>query len=119
VSAGLVPALVLTFRVAAASQSFITMASALYNTYTPADLRGRVMGLATVIVQGGSSLGALLIGGLGAAIGVGAALACGGTITAGSCAAVLARVRALRNESTDSDEIAAVRARTVRLNARP
>ena len=68
------------------------MASALYHTHTPDDLRGRVMGLATVVVQGGMSLGALLVGSLGAVIGVGAALSIGGGIFATATAAALARV---------------------------
>ena len=98
---GLLPAVALAFGVAACSQSFITMATALYNTYTPDELRGRVMGLATVIVQGGISLGALLIGSLGGAIGIGAALSFGGGMTAGSAATLLARVRAFRDETDE------------------
>jgi predicted MFS family arabinose efflux permease len=100
----LLPAFVLVFGVAATSQSFITLATALYNTHTPDELRGRVMGLATVVVQGGISMGSLLVGSLGAAIGIGAALALGGGVTAGSAGAVLARVRALRDE-TDEQEV--------------
>ena len=115
----LLPAIVLTFGVAAASQSFITMASALYNTHTPDELRGRVMGLATVIVQGGISMGALLIGGLGAAIGVGAALSCGGLVTVGSATAMLARVRALRDETSDNDAATAAIGVAAQVSARP
>ena len=90
----------LAYSVAAASQLFITMASALYNTYTPDELRGRVMGLSTVVVQGGISMGAMLIGSLGAAIGIGAALSIGGGVFATATAAALARVTALRDEAT-------------------
>src|SRR4030081_3334621 len=72
--------------IAAASQLFITMASALYNTHRPDAKRGRVMGLSTVVVQGGISLGAMLIGSLGAAIGIGAALSIGGGIFTASAA---------------------------------
>src|SRR5438105_12556493 len=85
----LVPALVLAYAVAACSQMFITMASALYNTHTPDELRGRVMGLSTVVVQGGMSLGAMLIGSLGGLIGIGAALSIGGGVFAASSAAIL------------------------------
>jgi predicted MFS family arabinose efflux permease len=95
----LLPALVLAYCVAAASQLFVTMASALYHTHTPDELRGRVMGLATVVVQGGMSLGALLVGSLGAVIGVGAALSIGGGIVATVTAAAMARVPALRDET--------------------
>jgi predicted MFS family arabinose efflux permease len=94
----LIPALVLAYSVAAASQLFITMAS-LYNTYTPDELRGRVMGLSTVVVQGGMSMGAMLIGSLGAAIGIGAALSIGGGVFAATTAAALARVTSLRNDT--------------------
>jgi hypothetical protein len=96
----LLPAVVLAYCVAAASQLFVTMASALYHTHTPDDLRGRVMGLATVVVQGGMSMGALLVGSLGAIIGIGAALSIGGGVFATATAAALARVTALRDEST-------------------
>src|SRR6202158_5074166 len=95
----LIPALVLAYSVAAASQLFITMASALYNTYTPDELRGRVMGLSTVVVQGGMSMGAMLIGSLGAAIGIGAALSIGGGVFAATTAAALARVASLRSDT--------------------
>lgn len=82
----LLPSLVLAYCVAAASQLFITMATAIYNMNTPDELRGRVMGLSTVVVQGGMSLGAMLIGSLGAVIGVGAALSIGGGAFAASAA---------------------------------
>jgi ENTS family enterobactin (siderophore) exporter len=95
----LVPALVLSFAVAAASQTFITMASALYNTHTPDELRGRVMGLSTVVVQGGMSIGAMVVGALGAAIGIGAALSIGGAVFATTTAGVLARVPSLRQDT--------------------
>jgi MFS transporter, ENTS family, enterobactin (siderophore) exporter len=72
------------------------MASALYNTHTPDELRGRVMGLSTVVVQGGMSMGAMLIGSLGAAIGIGAALSLGGGVFATATAAALARASSLR-----------------------
>jgi ENTS family enterobactin (siderophore) exporter len=94
----LIPALILVYLLAAVSQLFITMASALYNTHTPDELRGRIMGLSTVVVQGGISIGALVIGTLGAAIGVGAALSTGGTVVAVTNGAVLWRVKALRDD---------------------
>jgi MFS family permease len=87
----LLPSIILAYCVAAASQLFITMASTLYNTHTPDELRGRVMGLSTVVVQGGMSIGAMLIGSLGAAIGIGAALSIGGGIFAASAATGLVR----------------------------
>jgi MFS family permease len=95
----LLPAVVLAYCLAAASQLFVTMASALYHTHTPDELRGRVMGLATVVVQGGMSIGALLVGSLGAVIGVGAALSIGGGVVATVTAAAMARVPALRDET--------------------
>jgi MFS family permease len=94
----LLPTLVLTYCVAAASQLFVTMSSALLHTHTPDELRGRVMGLSTVVVQGGMSMGALLVGALGAVIGVGAALSLGGGILATVTAGALVRVPALRDE---------------------
>jgi MFS transporter, ENTS family, enterobactin (siderophore) exporter len=76
------------------------MASALYNTHTPDELRGRVMGLSTVVVQGGISMGAMLLGSLGAVIGIGAALSAGGGVFAATSATVLARVTSLRRDSS-------------------
>ncbi|HEV7662926.1 MAG TPA: MFS transporter, partial [Chloroflexota bacterium] len=94
------PAVMLAYCVSFASQLFVTMGSALYHTHTPDELRGRVMGLSTVVVQGGMSMGALVVGSLGAVIGIGAALAVGGGVFAASSAAALARVPALREEGT-------------------
>ena len=96
----LLPAVILAFCVAVASQLFITMASALYHTYTPDALRGRVMGLSTVVVQGGLSTGAMLLGALGAAVGIGAAMAAGGGLYALFAAGALARVDLLRRQPT-------------------
>ena len=99
----IIPAVVLAYGVAGCSQMFITMATALYNTHTPDELRGRVMGLSTVVVQGGISMGAMVLGSLGAAIGIGSALSLGGGVLATSAATMALRVRALRNE-VSSDE---------------
>jgi ENTS family enterobactin (siderophore) exporter len=99
----IIPAIVLAYAVAACSQLFITMATTLYNTHTPDALRGRVMGLSTIVVQGGISMGAMLVGSLGAAIGIGAALSMSGGVFAASAATVLARVRALRDETIDEE----------------
>jgi predicted MFS family arabinose efflux permease len=96
------PALMLAFAVAFCSQLFITMATALYHTHTPDALRGRVMGFSTVVVQGGMSLGALLIGSLGALVGIGTALAIGGGVFTATTATALARVPALREEAAKS-----------------
>jgi predicted MFS family arabinose efflux permease len=99
----IIPAVVFAYAVAACSQLFITMATTLYNTHTPDELRGRVMGLSTVVVQGGISMGAMVVGSLGAAIGIGAALSVGGGVLATSAATILARVGALRNETSHDD----------------
>lgn len=93
----LLPAMMFSFCVAFSSQLFITMASALYHTNTPDELRGRVMGLSTVVVQGGMSLGALLLGSLGAVVGIGASLALGGGLFGAVSATILARVPAMRD----------------------
>jgi hypothetical protein len=54
------------------------------------------MGLSTVVVQGGISTGALVVGGLGAVIGIGGAMsACGGLYSL-AAAGALARVESLR-----------------------
>lgn len=45
------------------------------------------------------SMGAMLIGSLGAAIGIGAALSIGGGVFAATTAAALARVASLRNDT--------------------
>lgn len=114
----LLPAIVLAYGVAACSQLFITMASALYNTHTPDELRGRVMGLSTVVVQGGISMGALVLGSLGAAIGIGAALSAGGGVFAVTSATVLARVAPLRRESSRVEQPASQGATRVTSPAR-
>jgi ENTS family enterobactin (siderophore) exporter len=101
----LIPARVLVFLLAGVSQLFVTMATALYNTHTPDELRGRIMGLSTVVVQGGISIGALVIGSLGAAIGVGAALSTGGAVVAVTNGAVLWRVKALRDDNLIESDI--------------
>jgi MFS family permease len=93
----LLPAIALVFALAACSQFFITMATTLFNTHTPDHLRGRVMGLATVVVQGGISMGSLIVGAFGAVIGIGAALSLGGAFTLAASGAML-RVNALRRE---------------------
>jgi MFS family permease len=109
----LVTSIVLAFCVAAASQLFITMASALLHTLTPDQLRGRVMGLSTVVVQGGISTGALVIGLFGAVLGIGAAMAYGGGLFALVSAGALARVSALREPATGPTSPAASSAHPV------
>jgi predicted MFS family arabinose efflux permease len=104
----IIPAVVLAYAVAACSQLFITMATALYNTHTPDDVRGRVMGLSTIVVQGGIAMGAMVIGSLGAAIGIGAALSVGGGAFAATSATVVARVRALRDETIRDESASTV-----------
>ena len=94
----LLPSVILAYCVAAASQMFITMASALYHTHTPDHLRGRVMGLSTVVVQGGISMGSLVIGSVASIIGIGAALSAGGGVFAAISGLTLWRVPALRDE---------------------
>jgi hypothetical protein len=74
------------------------MASALYHTHTPDHLRGRVMGLSTVVVQGGISMGSLLLGAAASIIGIGAALSAGGGLFATISGLTLWRVPALRDE---------------------
>ena len=60
------------------------------------------MGLSTVVVQGGMSLGVMVIGSLGAAIGIGAALSIGGGVFAASAATGLAVRSADRSRRTAS-----------------
>jgi predicted MFS family arabinose efflux permease len=93
------PSAVLAFAVAVASQLFITMASALFHTHTPDVLRGRVMGLSTVVVQGGMSTGSMLLGGFGALLGTGVAMSLGGGLYALVSGGALARVEHLRRPS--------------------
>jgi MFS family permease len=95
----LLVSVVLAFCVAVASQLFITMASALFHTWTPDELRGRVMGLSTVVVQGGLSTGAMLLGSVGVVTGIGAAMAAGGGVFALFAGGALARVQPLRQPS--------------------
>jgi MFS family permease len=87
---------VLAYCAAFASQLFITMVSALFHTYTPDALRGRVMGLQTVVVQGGMATGTLVIGSLGAAVGIAAAMSAGGGLYALISGTALAGLRTLR-----------------------
>jgi MFS family permease len=96
VQGSLWPSAMLAFAVAVASQLFITMASALFHTHTPDVLRGRVMGLSTVVVQGGMSTGSMVLGGIGAFAGTGMAMSIGGGLYALVSGAALARVESLR-----------------------
>jgi MFS family permease len=108
----LLTSVVLAYCVAFASQLFITMVSALFHTFTPDALRGRVMGLQTVVVQGGIATGAMVLGILGAAIGIGAAMSVGGGIYALMSGGAMARIEALRastGPSTTSPVSAAAR----------
>jgi len=104
----IVPAVVLAYAVAGCSQLFVTMATTLYNTHTPDEVRGRVMGLSTIVVQGGNAMGAMVVGSLGAVIGIGAALSVGGGVFAATSATVVARVRALRDEAIHDQAASAV-----------
>jgi len=104
----IVPAVVLAYAVAGCSQLFVTMATTLYNTHTPDEVRGRVMGLSTIVVQGGNAMGAMVVGSLGAVIGIGAALSVGGGVFAATSATVVARVRALRDEAIHDQAAPAV-----------
>jgi hypothetical protein len=54
------------------------------------------MGLSTVVMQGGISLGSLVVGSVGAIIGIGAAFSLGGALFATITGTVVARVPALR-----------------------
>jgi predicted MFS family arabinose efflux permease len=62
----------------------------------PDALRGRVMGVLVALLTAGPSLGALLIGTLGALIGISNALLCSGLIVFASGTAIAFRVRAIR-----------------------
>jgi len=81
--------------------SFFLMTSsgivgALIQYDTPDRLRGRVVGVQSLIIQGGMPLGTLTLGAVGAGIGVGPALSIGGVAVALFSAAALATVAVLR-----------------------
>jgi MFS family permease len=95
----------LCFLVAMASQMFVTMATTLYHTHTPDHYRGRVMGLSTVTTQGGISTGSMVIGGLGALIGINVAISIMGGLYALLAGGALLRGGPLRQETVDEPTV--------------
>jgi len=81
--------------------SFFLMTSsgvigALLQVATPDHLRGRVIGVQSLLIQGGMPLGTLTLGAVGASIGIGPALAIAGLCVAAFSAVSLALVPVLR-----------------------
>ena len=81
--------------------SFFLMTSsgvigALLQVATPDGLRGRVIGVQSLLIQGGMPLGTLTLGAVGASLGIGTALAMGGLAVAAFAAGSLALVPVLR-----------------------
>jgi len=81
--------------------SFFLMTSsgvigALLQVATPDHLRGRVIGVQSLLIQGGMPLGTLTLGAVGASIGIGPALAIAGLCIAAFSAVSLALVPVLR-----------------------
>ena len=69
---------------------------ALVQFETPDHLRGRVVGVQNLLIDGGLPVGTLVLGSLGTAFGVGAALAAGGALLATTGLAAATLVPALR-----------------------
>ena len=81
--------------------SFLLMTSsgvigALLQVATPDGLRGRVIGVQSLLIQGGMPLGTLAIGAVGASIGIGTALAVAGLAVSAFAAGAILFVAVLR-----------------------
>lgn len=74
----------------------MTIANTMLQTYAPAEMRGRVMSLYTMIAAGLTPLGVLLISGLGTVIGLRAATLCAGVSI---IIAVIIGVQCIRHRS--------------------
>jgi predicted MFS family arabinose efflux permease len=83
---------VILFLVGVFSIVFSTMLTTMLQLTAPAQMRGRVMSLVTVTMQGFNPVGALLIGALATAIGTPRAVALGAAVVA--VAAIVAAVGA-------------------------
>lgn len=88
--------LVLTFLMGLVGGFFINMNQGLVQSNTPPEMMGRVMGLYTLIAAGLMPVGALLLGGLAAAIGTGAAIAAAGAVNLAIVAATYVRNTTMR-----------------------
>jgi MFS family permease len=84
--------LAILFLVGVAAIIFSTMMATMLQLTAPAQMRGRVMSLVTVAMQGFNPIGAMLVGALATAIGTPAAVALAASIV--SVAALLAMIRA-------------------------
>ncbi len=76
---------------------------ALVQFETPDHLRGRVVGVQNLVIEGGLPLGTLALGTLGTALGIGPALAIGGTLLAAAGLAAAIFVPALRRDDKVRD----------------
>jgi MFS family permease len=84
--------LAILFLVGVAAIIFSTMMATMLQLTAPAQMRGRVMSLVTVAMQGFNPIGAMLVGALATAIGTPAAVALAASVV--SVAALLAMIRA-------------------------
>jgi MFS family permease len=92
----LIPSLALVVIVGWTSTMMMSLANALLQGLVDPDVRGRVMSVYTLIAAGFMPLGSMLLGGVGAAIGVPLAVGIGGAVTIATaliCARLLADLR--------------------------
>jgi MFS family permease len=92
----LLPALLLVALPGVTQFIFSGIANAILQTRTPDQLRGRVMGVYTMTFQGVIPFGSMVLGSLGALIGIDLAVALGGALLAVAAGYVLLRVEAVR-----------------------
>jgi MFS family permease len=98
-SAWLVTSLALVVAVGGASTLMMSLANALLQTIIPGEMRGRVMSVYSLIAAGFMPLGSMLLGSLGALIGVPLAVGLGGAATIATaliCARLIREVASLQ-----------------------
>jgi predicted MFS family arabinose efflux permease len=78
----LLPSIVLVGVLSFVTQAHVTNHVTVYQSRTPAHLRGRVVATSSTLAQSSIALGTLLIGAVGTAIGIGSALLIAGAVIA-------------------------------------
>ena len=92
----LVPSLALIVVLSFFLMTASGIVGALIQFETPDHLRGRVVGVQNLMIEGGLPVGTLVLGSLGTAVGIGPALAAGGALLAATGLAAAVLVPALR-----------------------
>jgi hypothetical protein len=99
--ASLTPSLALVSLASIAIQAHVTNHVTVYQIRAPDRLRGRVVGVSSMLAQTSIALGTLALGALGTLVGIEVALALAGATVAGVSVLIVARFPALRRFGQD------------------